>query len=360
MRRVQTTMSRSGTPDIEHDALSKALLYVLISVDSEVDGVPEILFTETEGNKSALANFGGPPPPPGAHDPSELFVNRDAYARARGRLLDSSLCSQQGAALRAVDARLAPTDGDANIRALLECVLHWRFVSEVGWGVPGMRRLAPLAAPVEAMVSDERLTGITRASFCAALGCFLAEVAGKLPQAAYYLKEALEAKETELGADHEETGAALNELGACHRAMGQYDEAEALLLRAADVCARHGTTEARLAVEHNVATVYAARAQYSLAEERLKGALDTAGRALPADHPLVGCLLVAQAQLLVAMVRAARGAPRHAARSRARATISHDLARSPTISHDLAPTLPRPPPRLCRALSRAVPAAGPA
>lgn len=114
--------------------------------------------------------------------------------------------------------------------------------------------------------------------------------------------------EQELGVDHEETAAALNALGTCYKALGMYEEAEPLLVRAGSVLTRHGSTEARLRVEHNVCALYLQRGQYAEATVRVRAALDGALRSLPADHSLVGSLKLMQVNLLAAQVTCARDA----------------------------------------------------
>jgi tetratricopeptide (TPR) repeat protein len=129
------------------------------------------------------------------------------------------------------------------------------------------------------------------------------------------------ALEQELGLDHEETAAALNALGTCYKALGMYEEAEPLLARAGPVLVRHGSTEARLRVEHNVCALYLQRGQYAEATVRVRAALEAALKSLPADHLLVGSLKLLQVNLLALQVPSATRArrARNAISPRARA-----------------------------------------
>ncbi|KAG8468001.1 hypothetical protein KFE25_007053 [Diacronema lutheri] len=313
---------------LDADALSKALQHVLITVGSETAGVPEVLFTDTVANDAALD--GAEPTPPGALDARALFVERDTFGAALERLKERALCTHHDGSIRALDPaqslpaeRLVSPDDERAILAVLLRVLDGRFVSEARWGAPGLKRLTPLAAPAEAVHKLPSLTWIERAGLCEALGTYLSEVRGDDRVAAFYLREALELKEAQLGADHEETGHALNQLGVCYKAMAMYDEAEQLLIRAAEVQARHGCTEAQIGVDHSIVCLLLQRGLHADAAKRIDGALEAAGKGLPADHPLVGALLLAHANLLTAQGHLE---PVHALLTRALAILNGSAA----------------------------------
>lgn len=294
---------------LEGASLAKALLHILITVDSEAEGVPEVLFSDTAANEAALD--GSPRAPPGELDVRPLFVDRSAFGAALRSLTEASLCAQQGASLRLVEGaqsvageRLVSPRVEAAIVAALVRVLQGRFVHEASWGAPGLKRLAPLAPVAEAVLKQPSLTWLERAGLCESLGVYLTECAGRLQLGAFYLKQALGLKAEQLGADHEETCHAANELGVCYKAMAMYDEAEPLLLRAADGLLRHGSTEGQLRAEHNLGALHTQRGQYVQADGRIRSALQAAQRALPADHSLVGALQLALANLLSIQVRA--------------------------------------------------------
>jgi hypothetical protein len=182
------------------DGLAKALLYVLTAVDSEPDGVPEVLFTDTEANCAALDGLERTSP--AGIDAAPLFSDARAFRAAVARLKDASLCTQQQAGLRAVEGaqslaadRLASATDEAATLQILVRVLHCRFVDEASWGACGLKKLAPLAAPVEALLKLESLSWLERSALSESLGCYLAEVRGDLPLATFYLKAALELKE---------------------------------------------------------------------------------------------------------------------------------------------------------------------
>jgi tetratricopeptide (TPR) repeat protein len=128
---------------------------------------------------------------------------------------------------------------------------------------------------------------------------------GNMKLATRYLRESLQIREAALGRDHLDVGETLNNLGTVLFAAKDYVNAEAALVRAADITKRQlGAAHPDLAVTlTNLGTLYYDRQDYTASEACLREALQIREHAFPSNHPSIASSLLNLAQLAMTLRR---------------------------------------------------------
>src|SRR2546423_1809558 len=104
---------------------------------------------------------------------------------------------------------------------------------------------------------------------------------------------------TALVPDQEDVGRVLNNLAVAYSTLGEYDKAEAAILRAIAISEKTiGPDNVRLADQlESLADIYVIREEYAKAEPLYQRALRIQEKALPADHPTSAVNLMGLARL---------------------------------------------------------------